>query len=450
MKTKLLISLIAVLFVSVLCLLYLNFTKKPEIINDWPILPTFTPSPIPTISDSTANWKIYTNTVNNYSLKYSNRWTIDQTKSEMVYFFPVQKPNEMLPGFSISVSQTSLNSFLANHIKSGEGVDNSQVKPENFILDGVLGKKITYASAEGGNIISYFIQNGGKSYIIDTPDFYDSVLSHDLSQILSTFKFTDTFAITPTAKPILRPTSVPVKSTPTIVTEKINNSFSCGTYSGTSYPPRPAFGANPLLVSFSPSGGTTLGISLAGFQWDYLGNGNWDTSTTNGLASFTYNQNGTFTPKFRVKGSDGSVGPTCTYPYLIIVGTSTEFSNSIIAVDKLNLNITISKSSHNYNFPGIESNLNDGGSRIFAPGFSVSSKDQFTAIRYKTAYNSLFGVYETGYDLEKGTSGVYHFFIDKNQPNGIYNGEYSITYTTNNGTVVNDGPTIKFSITLTD
>jgi len=254
----------------------------------------------------------------------------------------------------------------------------------------------------------------------------------------------------------ITPTKSAIKPQPTKISEKINKNFMCGTYSAerdnNTYPPRPAFGQAPLLVKLSGSAGVDSSTSLAGIQWDYEGNGNWDSKITESRSNYIYLKDGKYTPKFRAKGINGFFGPTCTYPYEIIVDSTKTpaFQNDIIAVDKINLEYTISKSKQNYQFTGAESVLNDRSVDIYVPGFSVSARKSFTAIRFKNTYDHTIGIYEVGNDLNEGTSASYHLFIDKNKPNGVYEVKNQLTYTTSNGTVTTDGPIISYKITVTD
>jgi len=60
------------------------------------------------------------------------------------------------------------------------------------------------------------------------------------------------------------------------------------------------------------------------------------------------------------------------------------------------------------------------------------------------------GFYETGRDMNGGTGFHENLFIDKSKPNGTYEGEFMITYTTDNGTVTKDAGVARYKITLTD
>lgn len=201
----------------------------------------------------------------------------------------------------------------------------------------------------------------------------------------------------------------------------------------------PPKGSAPLFVTLAPITRAGFdyryGISV-GTQWDYDGNGTWDeyilNSEVSGLHHHTYTKNGNFIPKYRSRSNKGTWTPICSYDYEIVVGDSQDYSNDTISVDKINVSATMSKSGP-----------------LNASGFIVSTKQNGSAIRF--AENNSGGIDEwTGADMNAGMSFEFHLVADKNKRNGIYTRETTLRYTTENGTVWNDGPTITYTITLTD
>lgn len=79
---------------------------------------------------------------------------------------------------------------------------------------------------------------------------------------------------------------------------------------------KPVSGQAPLLISLQGDG-----KNVVGYQWDFEGDGNWDTGVlyTN-PASHTYEKVGTYTPKYRVSGVNKIWSADCVYPYKVIVG----------------------------------------------------------------------------------------------------------------------------------
>lgn len=188
-----------------------------------------------------------------------------------------------------------------------------------------------------------------------------------------------------------RPKETPKPTIKSIPVANVDNSFYCGKYDSVSHPSLPARGSVPLLVSLSPSGGTSQGVSLAGWQWDYDGDGNWDTDKiiidpndrNSNFFLHTYSTTGTLHPKFRVVGNNGSVGPTCTYPFDVVVGGSLAYQNDTIAIDKLSFEYTVSKSKQNFSPPWYEKPFSNESQLIYMPAFNVSSKNKFTFVSYK-------------------------------------------------------------------
>lgn len=277
----------------------------------------------------------------------------------------------------------------------------------------------------------------------------------------------DTPTVSPTTNGTIAPspvtngkTSLPMPTTKLSPMPIVNNNFTCGTYDSTTRPPQPPRGLPPLYATLYTSGGTSQGHTLKGFQWDYNGDGIWDTGTNVQVSnnynpkeySYIYTKNGTYKPKFRPIATSGQVGPTCNYPFDVVVGGKPEFENDTIAVDKLSIEIAISKSNHSYPLKWHEKPVYaNGGDLIYSPGFNVSSKENFTYVSFKEPWNSNYGIHETGLNLNAGTSDDFHLFIWKNTPNGVYQVSKTITYTTGDrGTVTKDGPVVNFKITITD
>lgn len=266
---------------------------------------------------------------------------------------------------------------------------------------------------------------------------------------------------TDTPRPTKTPESTPSPLTavvkPTITTKPtpkvtVDNNHYCGKYDYTTRPPQPAQGPNPAFVYLYPSGGVANYSSLDGFQWDYDGDGVWDTKTISGKTNYTYTKIGTYNPKFRIVANNSSVSSTCDYPFEIKITNQYAFQNDTIVIDKLNFEYKVSRAKINYYFPWYDDpKLNNNSEKIFMPAFNVSSKQKFTFIGFKETYDSNFGVYETGANLDAGTSKDFHFFINTNLTNGVYEATKNITYTSgDNGTTVNQGPVINYKIILID
>ena len=253
--------------------------------------------------------------------------------------------------------------------------------------------------------------------------------------------------LSPSPKPSLSPSPSP---TPVVV---VDNTFTCGTYSGDSYPALPAYGKTPLYATLYPSGGTSGGISLAGFEWDFDGDGVWEGGVANSKVGRTFDKSGTVTPKYRAKGNNGAVGPTCTYPYQVVAGGSTAFENDILMVDKLSLETTVSKSKNNHSFTGQLTKFNNDDSTIYVPFVIISTKKDNRTIVTSYTNNTAGGNYgaTTGNPyMDSGTAYYTQLWISKTIANGTYEGTMKIQYKDAAGVVVSDATNATYKITVTD
>lgn len=255
--------------------------------------------------------------------------------------------------------------------------------------------------------------------------------------------------VSPSIKPSpsLSPSPSP---TPTVV---VDNTFTCGTYSGDTYPLMPAYGKTPLYVTLFPSGGTSGGISLAGFEWDFDGDGVWEGGVSASKVGRTYDKSATFNPKFRAKGNNGAVGPTCSYPYPVVAGGSTAYENDILMVDKLNVETTISKSKNNYTFTGQLSKLNNDDSAIYVPFVIISTKKEARTIATSITNNTAGGNYGATIGtphMEPGTAYYTQLWISKNIANGTYEGTMKIQYKDASGVTTYDATNATYKIIVTD
>lgn len=254
--------------------------------------------------------------------------------------------------------------------------------------------------------------------------------------------------ITSTPVPTKKPTNIPtLKPTPTPfgLGDPINEKHTCG--SSDYFPALPAKGEAPLFVALFPAGSTAQPESFEGYQWDFENDGIWDTELVDWQSNRLYEKPGTYEPKYRMRGSGGTWSRTCDYPYKVIVGEKNEFDNGLIAIDRMTVEATISKANPSYDFPVYERKNLSGSSRAFRPGFTVSSKEKFVAVRLQNEGDG-YGFIETGYDLREGTSFRVHLSIDLSKSNGVYTGNSLVQFTKDGK--MQDGPRVTYKITLTD
>ncbi|MCL4354552.1 hypothetical protein M1349_03755 [Patescibacteria group bacterium] len=86
----------------------------------------------------------------------------------------------------------------------------------------------------------------------------------------------------------------------------------------------PASGSAPLKVTLYGSGkagGPSSGV--VGYQWDFDGNGTWDSGISIDPVSNTYLKPGTYNPKFRIQGANKSWSAICSYAFPVVVAKPT-------------------------------------------------------------------------------------------------------------------------------
>lgn len=73
-------------------------------------------------------------------------------------------------------------------------------------------------------------------------------------------------------------------------------------------------------------------------QWDYDGDGNWDTgmSSSNGSMSHNYGKAGSFNTKLQLKTSDGKITPVCSKTVIVSSGVNVSFSGIVFKDNNCN------------------------------------------------------------------------------------------------------------------
>lgn len=150
------------------------------------------PTPVPTKTqisptlDETANWKTYTNTKLNFSVRYPETWVFKESSAGSDF-----APSENL----LSVSQSEIFSPIFIFVKSVDNFDLStqtldQYQEKAITVGGINTKRVSGITKQGGQAARRFtgvkMKNNGKTYgIITVGDSYIDIFD----QILSTFKF---------------------------------------------------------------------------------------------------------------------------------------------------------------------------------------------------------------------------------------------------------------------
>ncbi|MFA4826955.1 MAG: hypothetical protein WC596_01715 [Candidatus Shapirobacteria bacterium] len=176
-RSKVFLSLIAILFTSTLYLLFLNFNKTPATIftPQIGIVPTKNSTPT---AVSTNNWKTYTNDFGGFSLLYPSSLEVNEknisTKEKQINF------NSQLGNkFSIAIATSDINPGW------GGGCG-----PDDMGKVNLLGElKSTCINNEGLWAFYFSNINNSKEFSLSST-FGKDLTKENVLKILSTFKFT--------------------------------------------------------------------------------------------------------------------------------------------------------------------------------------------------------------------------------------------------------------------
>lgn len=130
----------------------------------------------------------------------------------------------------------------------------------------------------------------------------------------------------PTFKPTVSPSPTPV--TPNYST---NTSSTCAINVGaTPLDPNSNFD-NPLTVLLTYSAHYTGNKYVTGAQWDFNGDGNWDTdmSLSNGSIPHTFPRSGSYNIKMQLRMSDGTMTPVCSKTATIPIGLAVSLTGHV-------------------------------------------------------------------------------------------------------------------------
>lgn len=132
---------------------------------------------------------------------------------------------------------------------------------------------------------------------------------------------------TPTPQPVNTPAPTPI-NTPTPTPQS-----SCGINAlATPLDPSSSFD-NPLTILLTYSATPTGNKYMTGAQWDFDGNGNWDTDMTqsNGSIAHTFPSNGNYNVKLQLKMSDGEITPVCNKTVTVPMGLTVRLTGQVFS-----------------------------------------------------------------------------------------------------------------------
>jgi|GEM_PF-5319331 len=196
-RTNILFVLIAFLFVVVLILLYLNFTKSPEIIQIQPV-----PVAAPTnVIDQVLNWKTYSNSEIEFkyfkdlviSQESSDSISLHTPKNNYIYFNSENDSSSTIAQYLLKVDKISATAW--------EGQPSIQVQnTKKTIINGLnCIQRIEYLLAADVAVTKTYFKKGNLIVVITfspAPGNKSSEDEKNYSQILSTFKFTEKKVVT--------------------------------------------------------------------------------------------------------------------------------------------------------------------------------------------------------------------------------------------------------------
>lgn len=136
---------------------------------------------------------------------------------------------------------------------------------------------------------------------------------------------------TNTQAPPLIPTNTPTK-TPTNTPTPAPQS-SCGINAlATPLDPSSSFD-NPLTILLTYSATPVGNKYMTGAQWDFDGNGSWDTdmSQANGSIAHTFPANGNYNVKLQLKMSDGEITPVCSKTVTVPMGITVKLTGQVFS-----------------------------------------------------------------------------------------------------------------------
>lgn len=216
----------------------------------------------------------------------------------------------------------------------------------------------------------------------------------------------------------------------------------------------PTIGAAPLKVALHGSGkSNALGVGIAGYEWDFDGNGTWDSPVQLDYIEHIYTVNGTYRPKFRIKDQNGKYSETCTYGYEVLVGPiSTNPNYDVTIVPPTNLQPVGNIDSGSRNITWTASAKAEGGYylRVNEDGIDTTtwnapSCDSNTNLRTGDICET---ISTTSYSYTFKPGKTYFVWVHSRATNGKYGEPVAATVVTRAGSEPTSSPTLTPTATL--
>jgi hypothetical protein len=241
-----------------------------------------------------------------------------------------------------------------------------------------------------------------------------------------------------TPSPTVSPSTTPVSGVP-----------ECGV---SSIPP--TTGPAPLKVALHGSGRSFApGVGVEGYEWDFDGNGTWDSPVQLDYIEHIYTVNGTYRPKFRIKGQNGKYSETCTYGYEVLVGpisTNPNYDVTIIPPANLQPSGNIDSGSRNITWTasakaegGYYLRVNEDG--IDTTTWNAPSCDSNTNLRTGDICETI-NTTSYSYTFKPGKN--YFVWVHSRATNGKYGEPVAATVVTRAGSEPTTSPTLTPTATI--
>lgn len=193
----------------------------------------------------------------------------------------------------------------------------------------------------------------------------------------------------------------------------------------------PSSGTAPLTVTATISATASRGEKITGYVFNF-GDGTGNFQQTRPSITRDFQNPGTFTVKGYVVGKlSGQVGGTGNCQKTVTVNQS-----GGITVDKTRVEVYLSRADAQYGL-------------VYGPGFTITS---LGAIGWQIHYNEPTqgqGFYDSSGGIIPGSSYDVRTYINTNKSNGVYTGSAVVEYWYNDN-IFQKGPTVYYTITLTD
>lgn len=142
-------------------------------------------SPAPTGAGETANWKTYTDNIDNFTVRYPQSWTVNRFRNQIIFATTDQ------PGGRIELTINNENDISIEPFKKLQNTANNTISVKEIVINSLSVSEVHHISCITNNdCITVVLKSGGKIFAFSP--WIESERYSDLDiiyKILSTFKF---------------------------------------------------------------------------------------------------------------------------------------------------------------------------------------------------------------------------------------------------------------------